>query len=107
MTQHIPRVSAARAPRFVGWARRTFAIAILAVCLPMSLVWAATQYLYDDLGRLVLAVSPDGSATIYEHDANGNLLTLIQTSTTGPIVGAFSPSYGRAGTVIQISGTGF
>ena len=86
---------------------RKVAAWLLFLCLPASIALAATQYLYDDLGRLVLAVNSDGSAIVYEHDQNGNLISVIQTGTTGPIIGTFSPAYGRAGTAVTISGTGF
>lgn len=39
-----------------------------------------TQYLYDSLGRLALAVLPDGSAVVYTHDENGNVTTIIRTA---------------------------
>jgi YD repeat-containing protein len=86
--------------------RRLRAWLIAAVAgLPITAVLAATQYLYDDLGRLVLEASNDGSAIVYAHDENGNVLSI--TSQAGLAVATFSPTYGYVGVPITIVGSGF
>lgn len=85
---------------------RAWLFAVLAA-LPITAVLAATQYLYDDLGRLVLAANSDGSATVYSHDENGNVVTIINWAASGPVIAGFSPMYGHAGTPVTILGAGF
>jgi hypothetical protein len=75
--------------------------------LPITAALAATQYLYDDLGRLVLAANSDGSATVYAHDENGNVATIIQWAASGSVIAGFSPTYGHAGNTLTIYGAGF
>jgi trimeric autotransporter adhesin len=87
--------------------RKYFVRLAVLILVPLSTAWAATQYLYDDLGRLVLTVSSDGSAIVYQHDQNGNVVSVIQTGSSAPIIAAFSPSSGHAGSAVTISGTGF
>jgi YD repeat-containing protein len=89
-----------------GWVTGVARWLVLAM-LPCCTAWAATQYLYDDLGRLVLTANGDGSSIVYEHDENGNLVAVHQSSTAGPIVAGFSPAYGYAGLPITILGNGF
>lgn len=68
---------------------------------------ATTQYIYDDLGRLVLVEYPDGSAIAYEYDANGNMVGLDQVRAGGVIINSFSPASGPYGTQVTIVGAGF
>lgn len=60
---------------------------LLTAALPATAV-AETQYLYDDLGRLVLVAYPNGSAIAYEHDADGNIVNgdcVLSARDAGPI----------------------
>ena len=79
---------------------------LLSTLSPVA-VLAETQYLYDDLGRLVLVVYSDGSAIGYEHDADGNIVATHQWASTVPVIATFSPAYGPVGTQVTISGVGF
>ena len=79
---------------------------LLTAALPAIAV-AETQYLYDDLGRLVLVAYPDGSAIAYEHDADGNIVAQHQWTAAGPVIATFSPTQGHAGVQVTISGVGF
>ncbi len=92
--------------RRAGRGLRAWLLAAFAA-LPITAVLAATQYLYDDLGRLVLVANSDGSAAVYAHDENGNVLSITQWAASGPVIAAFSPMYGHAGTPVTILGTGF
>jgi len=92
------------------WARvlRSKVIGVVALATGLlGIAHAGTQYLYDDLGRLILAVNSDGSAALYEHDPNGNLTAIHQWAGSAPIVAAFSPSSGPVGSQVTISGAGF
>lgn len=73
----------------------------------MSQSLAGTQYVYDDLGRLVLVVGPDGASALYDYDASGNVTSISRTAAAGVVVASFTPTYGPAGTQVTISGSGF
>jgi YD repeat-containing protein len=92
------------------WSRnaplRRAAVFLAVTCVPISMAWSATQYLYDDLGRLVLVVNPQGSI-VYQYDANGNVTTITKSASNALAVTSFSPPSGRAGEPVSISGNGF
>ena len=57
---------------------------LVATTLPVAAALAATtQYLYDELGRLVLAANENGSSVVYAYDENGNVLSITR-SVEGP-----------------------
>src|SRR5262245_33680645 len=79
---------------------------VAAATLPVAAALAgATQYLYDDLGRLVLAMKDNGASIVYAHDENGNVVSI--TRSTGIVVASFSPTSGYVGVPITIAGSGF
>jgi YD repeat-containing protein len=80
------------------------AVFLAVTTLPATAAFAATQYLYDDLGRLVLVANPSGSAIVYAHDENGNVLSITRA---GLVIATFSPSYGYVGVPVTIRGSGF
>jgi len=69
------------------------------------------HYVYDDLGRLVGVVDPDGNAATYTYDAVGNILAIGRhnvADTAGPVaITLVSPTKGRIGTAVSIFGKGF
>lgn len=89
--------------------------------LTLSLViglagWAQAQqpvihYVYDDLGRLVGVVDPDGNAATYAYDAVGNILAISRhnvADTPGAVaITLVSPTKGKVGTEVLIFGRGF
>lgn len=77
---------------------------VAVIVLPATTALAATQYLYDDLGRLVLVANHDGSGILYAHDENGNVLSITRA---GLVIVSFSPHLGYAGVPITILGSGF
>ena len=88
----------------------------LAVCVASPVGGAsaqqpAVQYAYDELGRLVAVVDPDGNAAIYVYDAVGNLLSIQRLdAATLPervAITALVPGKGKAGTTVSILGKGF
>ncbi len=65
-------------------------------------------YLYDDLGRLVRVILPDGNAATYHYDAVGNILQItretgVSQTTT---VDSQSASSGAQGQVVPVTITG-
>ena len=87
-----------------GFRRTIFAALAISLAACAS---AATQYIYDDAGRVVLATESDGSSIQYSYDAVGNLTTITRTGAGVLTVGTFSPASGPEGTVVSISGSGF
>jgi YD repeat-containing protein len=69
------------------------------------------HYVYDDLGRLVGLVDPEGNAATYTYDAVGNILAIGRhnvADTTGPVaITLVSPNQGKIGTPVSIFGKGF
>lgn len=90
---------------------------LLALLLALGLAgWAQAQqpvihYVYDDLGRLVGVVDPDGNAATYAYDAVGNILAISRhnaADTPGPVaITLVSPTKGKVGTEVLIFGRGF
>ena len=79
-------------------------IIVAATTSPVAVALAATQYHYDDLGRLMLVANDDGSTIVYTHDESGNVLSI----TSGELaIASFSPTSGYIGDSITILGTGF
>jgi YD repeat-containing protein len=64
-------------------------------------------YIYDELGRLVGAVDPNGETARYTYDAVGNLTSISRQSSSQLSIIEFSPNGGTTGTPVTIYGTGF
>ena len=67
----------------------------------------SVNYVYDDLGRLLGVIAPDGSAAIYNYDAVGNILSVTRKAATQISIIQFTPASGPVGTTVTIQGTGF
>jgi len=65
------------------------------------------QYVYDELGRVVGAVTASGGAESYAYDADGNILNVAVFAAGSVAITGFSPSSGVAGTVVTLQGMGF
>ncbi len=95
--------------------KRWLGVAALLIALGLTLHAAAQQpvvhYVYDDLGRLVGVVDPDGNAVTYTYDAVGNILAIDRhdvADTSGPVaITLVSPNQGKIGTPVSIFGRGF
>jgi YD repeat-containing protein len=66
-----------------------------------------TQYVYDELGRLVQAARSDGTVIQYVYDANGNLLSINRHGASSLAIATFSPTITHATATVLISGSGF
>jgi YD repeat-containing protein len=65
------------------------------------------QYVYDELGRLVAVVAPNGESAVYAYDSVGNLLSITRQTTGAVSILAFTPDAGPPGATVRIYGTGF
>ncbi|MGH6690412.1 MAG: IPT/TIG domain-containing protein [Gammaproteobacteria bacterium] len=101
--------------REISW-RALCGFAVLAALVPIAVGVASAQpptvqYAYDELGRLVAVVDPDGNAAIYVYDAVGNLLSIQRVdAATRPervAITALVPSKGKPGTTVSVLGKGF
>jgi len=74
------------------------------------LLWSATAraaetYTYDTMGRLTGVAYQDGSEIQYTYDANGNILSVV-TSSTGAVDGSSAPLQFALGPTRPNPGTG-
>jgi YD repeat-containing protein len=67
----------------------------------------AIQYVYDDLGRLIMVIDANGNAAEYVYDAVGNILEIRRSTLTGLAILDFAPPRGVVGTQVTIQGRGF
>jgi len=84
-------------------------VASLALLLGTSApALADIVYLYDDLGRLVRVIRPDGEAATYHYDAVGNILQITRESGVSQTttVDSQSASSGAQGQVVPLTITG-
>ncbi|KPF67251.1 hypothetical protein IP84_13985 [beta proteobacterium AAP99] len=65
------------------------------------------QYVYDELGRLVELVSPDGSSVRYTYDGVGNIQSILKGAPATIAISEFTPNSGAAGSTLTIFGRGF
>lgn len=80
---------------------------LAALLVAFSAKAATTQYYYDDLGRVVQAISTDGSVQQYQYDTNGNVLVVNRVNATTLTISGLAPLVGRVGANVTISGAGF
>lgn len=65
------------------------------------------QYIYDEAGRLVELVAPNGANVRYQYDAVGNIVSIARESTTPIGISEFTPDAGPVGQSVTIFGNGF
>ncbi|MDT5268361.1 MAG: hypothetical protein QOH49_547 [Acidobacteriota bacterium] len=64
-------------------------------------------YIYDEAGRLVGVVDPNGDTATYNYDAAGNLTSISRKNSALVSIVEFTPNNGAVGTVVTIFGSGF
>ena len=64
-------------------------------------------YIYDEAGRLVGVVDPNGETATYNYDAVGNLTSVTRRSSAQVSIVEFTPNNGAVGASVTIFGTGF
>ncbi|MEK8033548.1 IPT/TIG domain-containing protein, partial [Ideonella sp. DXS29W] len=94
-----------------GWIRailRTWRLLIMAGLLAAPFYAAAqVSYAYDELGRLVLAVAPDGASVQYRYDPAGNVISVQRNSVDTLGLAEFTPNSGPVGATVTLYGSGF
>jgi YD repeat-containing protein len=65
------------------------------------------QYVYDELGRLVAVVAPNGESAVYTYDAVGNLLSIARHAASAVTIVEFTPNGGAVGAGVTLYGTGY
>jgi large repetitive protein len=69
--------------------------------------YAQVRYNYDEVGRLIQVISPDGSSSQYIYDAAGNVAGIKRLASAALSVAEFTPNTGPVGTSVKIYGSGF
>jgi len=104
-------VRAVRAKSSFSSTRVARTLGLVAICSALfvgGLGQAAnTGFVYDDLGRLIQVVAPDGTTTQHAYDAAGNITAVRADAANTLAVTSFSPGSGPAGTSVTIFGSGF
>lgn len=88
---------------------RSFTFALVAMLLSLFAIQANAQvrYYYDEIGRLVQVVAPDGTSGQYSYDAVGNILSIKQLASTAVSISEFTSNAGPVGTTVTIYGSGY
>ena len=89
---------------------RHFALLVVMACFSVAThigAQSGVRYIYDELGRLVGVIDPNGDAAAYHYDAVGNLLSITRTGPTDVAIIELTPNDGPIGGTITIHGTGF
>ncbi|HVY24086.1 MAG TPA: IPT/TIG domain-containing protein, partial [Steroidobacteraceae bacterium] len=82
-------------------------VALVAALCVTSSAQAATNYIYDSLGRITTVIYSNGSVIDYQYDANGNV-TIIQRDTSDALsILSVAPTATYIGSSITIVGSGF
>ncbi|MBC7984666.1 MAG: IPT/TIG domain-containing protein, partial [Candidatus Obscuribacterales bacterium] len=93
--------------RAVNRMRYFVTLLLLLLSIGLTSAYAATQYFYDDLGRLITAVDSNGSVIEYRYDANGNVTAINRNSSSTLSVALFTPAAAYVGSTVTLYGTGF
>jgi YD repeat-containing protein len=87
--------------------RRIVACSLLAITFMAAVSAQTVRYIYDELGRLVAVIDPNGDAAIYNYDAVGNLLSIVRQTAGTVAILEFTPNGGTIGATVKLFGTGF
>jgi len=86
---------------------RSVRVALATALLLWAWVAAATSYVYDPNGRLVVVKNDAGESARYVYDPMGNLLRIDRIAANALAVFGFAPGRGSPGASVRISGQGF
>src|SRR5437868_7323722 len=75
-------------------------VALLGAATPAL---ADVRHFYDEKGRLIETVGPNGESVRYEYDAAGNLTAVNRLGTNNVTVTSVTPNFGQVGTTVTIS----
>jgi YD repeat-containing protein len=83
-------------------------LCLAAILSPLRQVVAATtNYVYDELGRLVQATRSDGAVIQYQYDANGNMVAINRHGASTLAIASFAPTVTHATATVIVNGSGF
>ncbi len=91
--------------RAFRWLGLLLFLLIPPICLAQS--GPQVLYIYDELGRLVGVVDPNGDSAAYAYDAAGNLLSITRKTASQVSIIEVTPDTGPVGTAVTIYGSGF
>jgi YD repeat-containing protein len=91
-------------PRF---SRAVLCLLVTVACAAALSAQGQVRYVYDESGRLVGVIDPNGDAAAYHYDAVGNLLGITRSTSTQVAIIDFTPDGGPIGRTVTIYGTGF
>lgn len=83
-----------------------FLLSTLCALAPTSAL-AQVRYYYDELGRLIEVVAPDGNSAQYTYDEAGNITSIKKLAATTLSLAEFTPNAGPVGTSVTLNGSGF
>jgi YD repeat-containing protein len=86
--------------------RIVLCLAVLMVSLA-SLTAQTVHYMYDELGRLVAVIAPNGESAVYTYDPVGNLLSIARHAASAVTIVEFTPNGGAVGAGVTLYGTGY
>ena len=90
----------------VGTMSAWVALAAMVGYLPLATA-AGASYVYDEIGRLVQVIAPDGTSTQYAYDPVGNITAVRADGVASLAITGFYPEVGPVGSTITITGSGF
>ncbi|WP_374562861.1 IPT/TIG domain-containing protein, partial [Ideonella sp.] len=90
-----------------GVGRRFIERLTLALLLCGTAAYAGVSNVYDELGRLVQIVAPDGASVQYKYDAVGNITEVKRFPANALALTEFTPNAGPSGTIVTLYGSGF
>jgi RHS repeat-associated protein len=93
--------------RWVALGVAVVSVIVTVACEPGQPGGAATQFVYDAVGRLAGVIDPSGDAALYKYDAMGNILSVHRYASTGLGVMSVVPTTAPVGATVRINGTGF
>ena len=86
---------------------RLLVVVVVMVYTASVLAQSGITYVYDELGRLIAVIDPNGDTAVYSYDAVGNVLNISRHSSSQLSVINFSPSSGPVGSTVTVNGTAF
>ncbi len=73
----------------------------------LSTAQADVQYVYDEAGRLVEVIAPNGESAQYQYDPAGNITAINRLAATAVSIAEFTPNSGPIGATVTLWGSGF